>query len=155
MAWRSRRRWARYSRNYGNEWSKSANAQNAEDNGRYPRTRAAANLGVSVKAFDSGVRHAGITTNEWHHVGKYATMIDYWDTEICRENAQFWRGAALAYKAVKRIAELQAKAEILEQAENVVEFPETGTLQLQAMLRPLLNTAGRWRHALVDVSMDH
>ena len=106
-----KRRWAHYGRNQGREWSKSANASNAEAAGRWPRTKAAAVLGVSVKAFDAGVQAMNYRTREWHHVGKYATMVDYWDTDQCREDSRFWRGAATAHNNPDRVAELLAKAD--------------------------------------------
>lgn len=113
MARWNRRSCAHYSRNYGNEWSRSANAQEAENNGRYPRTRAAAALGVSVKAFDAGRFACGYHTSEWHHVGKYANMVDYYDTNELRGDPQFWQGCAAAYKSKARQTELLEKAKTL------------------------------------------
>jgi hypothetical protein len=72
------RRSAYYSRN--DSYSRSANAEAAETEGRLPRTRAAQALGVSVKAFDVGCARCGYTSTEWHHVGKYAMRVDYYDT---------------------------------------------------------------------------
>jgi hypothetical protein len=104
-----RRRSAYYSRN--DSFSRSANAEAAEEEGRYPRTRAAAALGLSVKAFDAGCRAAGYRATEWHHVGKYASMVDYYDTEELADNPEFWRGAAEAYKSKAKRAAVLATME--------------------------------------------
>lgn len=87
-----RRRAAYYSRN--NSYSRSYNASCAEAEGRLPRTRAAAALGLSTKAFDAGCAACGYRATEWHHVGKYANMVDYYDTEELSASAEFWTGAA-------------------------------------------------------------
>lgn len=85
---------AYYSRN--KSYSRSFNAERAEVNDRYPLTRAAKHLGISVKAFKNGLDLSGITTNEWHHVGKYANMVDYYDVSNDSEivnSYKFWKGA--------------------------------------------------------------
>lgn len=107
MAWRSRKRWAYYGKNQS--YSKSANAESAEADGRWPRTRAAKALGLSVAAFDAGCKAAGYVSREWHHSGKYATQVDYYDTNELAGNAEFWKGAATAYKGKAKIAELLGK----------------------------------------------
>lgn len=100
-----RRRAAYYSRN--GSYSRSANAEAAEDAGRFPRTRAAAYLGLSVKAFNAGCLAVGYRATEWHHVGKYANPVDYYDCEELADSPEFWRGAAEAYKSkAKRAAVL-------------------------------------------------
>jgi hypothetical protein len=106
MAWR-RRRSAYYARN--DSYSRSANAEAAEAAGRLPRTRAAARLGVSVKAFDAGCAAAGYRTTEWHHVGKYASPVDYYDTNELSESVEFWEGAAACYKAKAKQDEIRAR----------------------------------------------
>lgn len=78
---------AYYSRN--NSYSRSYNAQVAESSGRYPRTRAARNMGLSVKLFDLGCKAIGYTPTEWHHVGKYANEVVYYDTTAI-DNYAFW-----------------------------------------------------------------
>ena len=93
------RRTAYYGANHGNEYSKSARASDAESAGRLPITRAAKSLGLSVDAFRAGCRAIGYHSTEWHHVGKYATMVDYWDTVFVRAFPAFWEGAATAYKS--------------------------------------------------------
>lgn len=95
MAWRKRRS-AYYSRNQS--YSRSYNAERAEADDRYPRTRAAKHLGLSTKAFDAGCAHMGYVSHEWHHVGKYANMVDYYDTKELAASASFWLGAVLSYK---------------------------------------------------------
>lgn len=118
MARRWGRRSAYYGRNYGNEYSRSAGAQEAENQGRYPRTKAAKHLGVSVKAFDAGCEAAGYRSTEWHHVGKYASMIDYYDTNELESSAAFWRGAASAYKIKARVQAHLERAATCEEREN-------------------------------------
>ncbi len=54
-------------------YSRSYNAELAELDGRLPLTRFCAKYGLRP----SLVRLRG--SNEWHHVGKYATPIDYYD----------------------------------------------------------------------------
>ncbi len=105
--WGGRRRSAYYTRN--GSYSRSYNAENAEADGRLPRTRAAAHLGVSVKAFDAGRMACGYTSTEWHHVGKYAAMVDYYDTNTLEADPEFWKGCAEAYASKKKKAELMAR----------------------------------------------
>lgn len=105
-----RRQSAYYSR--AGSYSRSFNAEVAESEGRLPRTRAAAALGVSPPAFDAGCKAAGYVCDEWHHVGKYASRVDYYDAESLRITPAFWEGAASHYKsAAKRAAMLAAAAQ--------------------------------------------
>lgn len=101
-----RRKGAYYSRN--GSYSRSANAEWAEEENRFPRSRAAKHLGVSVKAFDAGCLACGYVATEWHHVGKYAAMVDYYDCEALADDPLFWEGAAGAYKSAKKRDELLA-----------------------------------------------
>jgi hypothetical protein len=78
----------------------------AEEEGRLPRSRAAARLGLSQKAFDAGCRAVGYVATEWHHVGRYAIRVRYYDTNFLAEDPAFWVGAATAYKAAKKRAEV-------------------------------------------------
>lgn len=80
-----------YSRN--NSYSRSANAEAAENQGRLPRIRAAKELEISVKAFDAGCQAIGYVATEWHHVGKYANRVDYYDTVKLGMNIKFWQGS--------------------------------------------------------------
>ncbi len=82
---------AYYSRN--NSYSRSYNAERAEKSGRLPLTRAAKYLGLSVAAFKGGCEAIGYQSNEWHHVGKYATQVAYYDTAELSEDYKFWKGA--------------------------------------------------------------
>lgn len=118
-----KRRSAYYSRN--DSYSRSLRAELAEGDGKFPITRAAAHLGVSVKAFKAGCDAMGYRTSEWHHVGKYANMVDYWDTNECRSSVEFWRGAAAAYASKKKQAELIAIADAVwleQKEERIAEF---------------------------------
>lgn len=65
---------------YKNGNSKSANAEYAEDNGRYPLTTAAKKLGITPALFKKAIEFCNYRTNEWHHVSKYANKVDYYDT---------------------------------------------------------------------------
>lgn len=102
---------AYYSRN--NSYSRSHNAEVAESRDRFPLTRAARHLGLSSSAFRAGLLYAGISTDEWHHVGKYANRVDYYDVNDSGEiynSFSFWKGAttkankALCLENMKRIA---------------------------------------------------
>ena len=119
--WRSRRRSAYYGRNQS--YSRSYNAERAEDSGRLPRTRAASRLGVSVKAFDAGCEKAGYRSTEWHHVGKYANMVDYYDTEELEASWKFWVGARSAYSGKAKKKELLAKASAARRNEQEQDLP--------------------------------
>lgn len=75
---------AYYSR--AGSYSRSYNAEVAEDEGRCPLARAkavvAAEYGCTqvVAAASLGLLHDG----EWHHVGKYAAQVAYYDATDCR-----------------------------------------------------------------------
>lgn len=99
---------AYYEANVGNEHSKSANATQAEAEGRFPMTIAAKKLGVSTKAFKSGCRSAKYESDEWHHTGSHARRTDYYDTTILAASGDFWRGCAKDYSE-KAGAKLLAK----------------------------------------------
>lgn len=96
MSYRS----AFYSRNCS--YSRSANAENAECDNRFPRSRAAKFLGLNIKAFDAGVKACNYQVSEWHHVGKYATEVNYYDTEELANQKEFWEGASASYKTKKK-----------------------------------------------------
>lgn len=103
---------AYYSRN--NSYSRSYNASNAEADERFPLTRAARFLGISVKAFKSGCEYAKYTTSEWHHVGKYANRVDYYDTKELAADPKFWKGAST--KLNKSFVEIEYKKALKEKA---------------------------------------
>jgi hypothetical protein len=91
---------AYYSRNQS--YSRSLGAEEAEKEGRFPRTRAAAALGLTVRAFDVACTAIGYYATEWHHVGKYANEVYYYDTEYLNENEEFWVAALAASSPAKR-----------------------------------------------------
>jgi hypothetical protein len=99
---------AYYEMNVGAEHSKSANAAQAETEGRYPMTVAAKKLGINVRAFRAGCAAAKYESDEWHHTGSHARRTDYYDTVVLVSNADFWRGAATCYSAIAA-AKLLAK----------------------------------------------
>jgi hypothetical protein len=69
-----------YSR--ANSYSRSYNAQCAEAAGREPASRAAKTWGFkSAKDL-----RAVVSTSEWHHVGKYANVVDYFDVQSWIDN---------------------------------------------------------------------
>ena len=112
MSYRNRYRTSTfYNEGRGRSWG----AEEAEQYGRYPRTRAAESLGVSTKAFDAGCVKSQYTSHEWHHVGKYAARIDYYDTEELKIDPKFWRGCAEVYKSKKKKEELETIAQKLEE----------------------------------------
>lgn len=99
---------AYYEANVGAEHSKSANAAQAEAEGRFSMTVAAKHMGISLKAFKSGCRSAKYESAEWHHTGTHARRTDYYDTTVLTANADFWRGAAREYAPKKAAALLAA-----------------------------------------------
>jgi hypothetical protein len=84
---------AYYSRNQS--YSRSYNAELAESVERFPLTRAisvvALKYGVTKKIARFALEFTG--TSEWHHVGKFANRVDYYDT-----SDQEVRGHALCAK---------------------------------------------------------
>lgn len=107
---------AYYSRN--NSYSRSYNATQAENEDRYPLTRAAKHLGLSVKAFKNGLESSNIGASEWHHVGKYANEVNYYDVSDSSEivmSLLFWKGAKnkanseLCDSAIKNIIQVNLK----------------------------------------------
>ena len=127
-------------------YSRSYNAEVAEAEGRLPRTRAAAALGVSTTAFDAGCRAAGYVATEWHHVGKYANRVDYYDCDELRRSPEFWQGAAEQYRgAAKRAALMQVAAEArLAAAEDALEERR---LEVEAFRQRV----SRWRDCTREV----
>ena len=120
-----RTRSAYYSRN--DSFSRSYNAEIAEEEGRLPRSRAAASLGLSVAAFDAGCAAVGYVATEWHHVGKYANRVDYYDCETLADDPKFWDGAASAYRSAKKHAEIIARGEraaAASKAARIAKFRE-------------------------------
>lgn len=128
-----RRRWAYYNRN--DSYSKSSRAEEAERNGRFPATRAAKKLGLSLKAF-TVARHAiGHYASEWHHVGRYATPVNYFDTVALAKNPAFWRAAAEVYRSKTKKLELQSLAlavemEVFEDAISLFNLPIEGAYSI-------------------------
>lgn len=94
----------------------SLNSIAAKGDGKWPKSHAARVLGVSQKAFMAGIVASGISSCEWHHTGKYATVTEFWDTEEIASDQEFWRGAAAAYKGRRREELLKIADEV--QAEN-------------------------------------
>lgn len=117
MAWRKKNSWAYYGRN--DSYSKSYNAEWAERNGRFPKTRAAKELGLNTKVFDEARWAINYRSKEWHHVGKYANPVNYYDTEELKNNPEFWKAASLVVKSKKKRIELFSKAIELEEKELI------------------------------------
>lgn len=141
------RKSAYYSRN--DSFSRSYNAEVAEDEGRLPRSRAAASLGLSVAAFDAGCAAVNYRATEWHHVGKFAVRVDYYDCTELDENPEFWRGAAAAYKSAKKQAEVlatMARRAEAERRERVEEF-RARLIRQRNCTRPVKrhSAAEKWR----------
>lgn len=86
---------------YQNDEMRSCRASEAQRNGRYPASRAAEKLGVSLAAFRAGCRAADYYSDEWHHVGLYAQRVDFYDTVFLKTNADFWKGVATAGRGGK------------------------------------------------------
>lgn len=58
---------------------RSHNAEIAEGNGRFPASRIAKAIGRGVTA--AFIKEHAPHSGEWHHVGKYAAAIEYYDLE--------------------------------------------------------------------------
>lgn len=84
-----------FSSGRGRSWG----AEEAEEKGRYPRLRAAMRLGISVSAFDSACDAVGYVPTEWHHVGKFASRVEFYNTRVLSRNPRFWDAAVAAYKS--------------------------------------------------------
>lgn len=101
------RKAAYYSRN--GSYSRSAGAEEAEAQGRLPRLRAAKAMGLSVAAFDAGCAAVEYHPTEYHHVGKYAREIIYFDVEALRDNRKFFAAAAATYKSKNKREEVAGR----------------------------------------------
>jgi hypothetical protein len=75
--------WARY----GNGYSRSINAETAEEDGRLPLTRAIPIVARAAGVTRAAARAALLATHdgEWHHVGRYAARVPYYSTEAAIE----------------------------------------------------------------------
>ena len=66
---------------------KSDNAYYAQDNGKYPLTIAIKKIYQAIKLYYKVPQRIIrewlelMGSHEWHHVGKYAQRVDYYDTE--------------------------------------------------------------------------
>lgn len=100
------RRATYFSSGRGRSWA----AEEAEEEGRYPRLRAASRLGISVSAFDAACDAVGYVATEWHHVGKYASRVEFYDTRVLRCNPRFWEGAVAVYRSKAGQARVAALA---------------------------------------------
>ncbi len=78
------RRSAYYSRN--SSYSRSYRAEVAEFEGRMPLTRASQAVAALYDCPQSTAKAALrlLGTSEWHHVGKYAREVSYFDTQDAR-----------------------------------------------------------------------
>lgn len=119
--------YAYYSRN--NSYSRSLNAEIAENENRFPLTRAAAFMNLSIKAFKAGCEKCKYSPSEWHHVGKYANRVDYYDTTELNDSLFFWKGATTKLnkdycnEQIKRIVEKSLKFKMTTDiAKNVVSI---------------------------------
>lgn len=76
--------------------SRSVRAAEAEEHGRLPLTRAikdlAGRLGITQKAARAALVRLGPC--EYHHVGKYAAAIDYYDVDAAERTALLQRATA-------------------------------------------------------------
>lgn len=123
----------------------SLNSLRAKSNHRYPRTLAAAHLGLSVAAFDAGCRAADYSATEWHHTGKYANATTFYDCEELAANSDFWAGAAAAYKSTARRQELLGAARERKRESFRAEIRAN---MRRAMVRPANQHCGcRYRRA--------
>jgi hypothetical protein len=100
-------------------FGRSQNAYAAEEEERFPLTRAAAYLGLNVRAFIQGCLAVNAyPSREWHHVGAYGARVNYYDTRWLRRQRAFWEAAAASYKSAHRRAEVLATAALYEKADS-------------------------------------
>lgn len=104
----------------------SHRAAEAKNDGRFPKTLAAKELGISVKAFDAGVKNSDIISTEWHHVGKFATPVPFYDTEEYRKDYKFWIGVSTAYigKKAEFYREIANQCKIDAKLEKIEKFKQ-------------------------------
>lgn len=86
------RRSAYYSRTGG--YSRSYNAEQAEAEGRFPISRAAKIVAENAECTIAFARKCldRIGSSEWHHVGKYAARVYYYETEKAVRMARLFFG---------------------------------------------------------------
>jgi hypothetical protein len=81
---------------YSDDFSKSNNAINAENEGRYPASVLAKKIGVKT-----GAIKALVPTTEWHHSSKFYNSVDYYEEEKAIEMIDELRAWTPAKKSVK------------------------------------------------------
>ena len=103
------RRSAYYPRN--SSYSRSANAERCEERGCLPLTRAIARVSVLAQCPPSVARRVllAIGSREWHHVGKYATPVDYYETEECAGDCR----RRSAVEIAERVCTVKERARIV------------------------------------------
>lgn len=111
---------------FRNGHGRSRGASEAEEHGRYPRVRAAKRLGVSTVAFDAGCDAIRYASTEWHHVGKYAAAVDYYDTAEIGRDSRFWEAAAAVYKSAAARARIARRAHTFMPSTTVAAEPGPG-----------------------------
>ena len=109
-------------------FSRSERATAAEVEGRLPLTKAAKATGVSAARIE-----AFIEPCEWHHVGKYAQRVDFYDTDEIRQ--RFGTGGDLEHAKVARRPKCKGRSGVADfewtewhqPAANRKKRPETVT----------------------------
>jgi hypothetical protein len=75
-------------------------------------------LKISLGAFDVGCKAIGYGPTEWHHVGRYANQVDYYDLPYIQSQVEFWRAVMRCYKQNAKRLEI---AIIIRDLESGVE----------------------------------
>jgi len=93
-----------------------------------PRTRAAAAPGLSIRAFDAGCTAAAYVATEWHHSGKFAARVAFFDTAELMASPEFWSGASTAYASATKRAALLSRGDAAVQQERAKRRAEFATM---------------------------
>jgi len=83
---------------------RSVNAEAAMDSGRMPASHIAKAIGQGTTA--AFVTQNAPSTGEWHHVGKYASRVKFFDLDTCLEwlSSDEGKASLAAYKAERKAA---------------------------------------------------
>ena len=103
-------------------FSRSVNAQIAETNGLRPLSHL--KIGIKLSVYDA--EKIGLDASEWHHVGKYATKCNYYDSSEALSAATMFCGRRHfgAKKIKKIIAYQRALKNHAEKLRRIADFNE-------------------------------
>lgn len=131
-----------------NSYSKSFNAQMAEQGGRYPATRFKQEYGIDPRTVT--------TSSEWHHVGKFANRVDYYniiDVMQALAGMPYHERKQLIKRNFKPYWDANKKHYLLEKLgnRNIKQFDDTKPFQLYTyswgMMGIALRDTAQWGRA--------